>query len=275
MSFRHFSTKVFRTIINTLLILIFFFPFYWMVVTSFKTLGATVLFPPELIPSSIQVQSYIDAFHAIPFLHFLVNSLIVTFSVLILQTITIVPAAYAFARYSFKGKRILFGIAMLSMMIPAQLTFLPLFIMFSKFGMINSYVSLILPFASSAFGVFMLRQTFKQVPSELIEAARLDHASEFRMIYKIFLPFAKPTLVTLGMLAFISTWNDYFWPLVLTTSDAVRTLPVGIASLRNIESGIYYNTMMAGNIMLILPIIVVFLYAQKQIIRAFTYIGGK
>jgi sn-glycerol 3-phosphate transport system permease protein len=260
---------------NTLLALIFFFPFYWMVITSFKTLGDTVLFPPELIPSTLQWQSYIDAFRAIPFLHFFCNSLIVTFSILVLQMFTIIPAAYAFARYEFKGSRFLFGIAMVAMMIPVQLTFLPLFILFSQLGLINSYASLILPFASSAFGIFMLRQAFKQVPQELVEAARMDHASEWRIICKVFLPLARPVLVTLALLTFISTWNDYFWPLVLTTSDAVRTLPVGIASLRNVESGMYYNTLMAGNVMLILPIMLVFLYAQKQIIKAFTYMGDK
>lgn len=260
---------------NTLLALVFFFPFYWMVITSFKTLGDTVLFPPELIPSTVQWQSYIDAFKAIPFLHFLGNSLIVTFSILVLQMLTIIPAAYAFARYEFKGSRFLFGIAMVAMMIPVQLTFLPLFILFSQLGLINSYASLILPFASSAFGIFMLRQAFKQVPQELVEAARMDHASEWRIICKVFLPLARPVLVTLALLTFISTWNDYFWPLVLTTSDAVRTLPVGIASLRNVESGMYYNTLMAGNVMLILPIMLVFLYAQKQIIKAFTYMGDK
>jgi len=267
--------KAARCLMNTLLALIFFFPFYWMVITSFKTLGDTVLFPPELIPSTLQWQSYIDAFRAIPFLHFFCNSLIVTFSILVLQMFTIIPAAYAFARYEFKGSRFLFGIAMVAMMIPVQLTFLPLFILFSQLGLINSYASLILPFASSAFGIFMLRQAFKQVPQELVEAARMDHASEWRIICKVFLPLARPVLVTLALLTFISTWNDYFWPLVLTTSDAVRTLPVGIASLRNVESGMYYNTLMAGNVMLILPIMLVFLYAQKQIIKAFTYMGDK
>ena len=267
--------KAARCLMNTLLALIFFFPFYWMVITSFKTLGDTVLFPPELIPSTLQWQSYIDAFRAIPFLHFFCNSLIVTFSILVLQMFTIIPAAYAFARYEFKGSRFLFGIAMVAMMIPVQLTFLPLFILFSQLGLINSYASLILPFASSAFGIFMLRQAFKQVPQELVEAARMDHASEWRIICKVFLPLARPVLVTLALLTFISTWNDYFWPLVLTTSDAVRTLPVGIASLRNVESGMYYKTLMAGNVMLILPIMLVFLYAQKQIIKAFTYMGDK
>ena len=164
---------------------------------------------------------------------------------------------------------------MITMMIPAQLIFMPIFVMFSRIGWINTYQSLILPFASSAFGIFMLRQTFKQVPNELIEAAKLDRASEWKIICKIMLPLARPTLTTLALLTFINTWNDYFWPLVLTTKDTVRTLPVGIASLRQIESGINYHVLMAGNVMLVIPIIIAFVLAQKQIIKAFTYMGDK
>ena len=147
--------------------------------------------------------------------------------------------------------------------------------MFSSWGMINTYWSLILPSASSAFAIFMLRQTFKQVSEELLEAARLDKAGEFKIIWKIMLPLARPTVVTLAMLTFISVWNDYFWPLVMTTKETVRTLPVGIASLQMTESGINYNIMMAGNVILVIPVLIVFFFAQKQIIKAFTYTGVK
>lgn len=264
-----------RGIVIALLILIFFFPFYWMMVTAFKTLGETVLFPPSLFPATWNFDNFIKAYEAIPFLHYLGNSLIVTTSVLLMQMATIIPASYAFAHYKFKGSQFFFALIMVTMMIPAQLVFLPLFVLFSKWHMINQYLSLILPFASSAFGIFMLRQTFKQIPKELLEAARLDGASEWRMMTKIILPMARPTLTTLALLTFIATWNDYFWPLVLTTNDSVRTLPVGIASLRNIESGVNYNIMMAGNVMLIIPIMLLFFGAQRQIIKAFTYIGDK
>lgn len=264
-----------RTIFTIVLFLIFFFPFYWMLVTSVKTLGETIQIPPTLWPEIFQWENFKRAFEAIPFLHYLKNSIIVTLSVLVLQMLTIIPASYAFARYKFKGDNIIFGIMMITMMIPSQLVFLPLFIMFSNLGWINTYQSLILPFASSAFGIFMLRQTFKQVPKELIEAAKLDKASEFNIIRKIMLPLARPTITTLGLLTFIGTWNDYFWPLVLTTKDTVRTLPVGIASLRNIESGVNFHVLMAGNVMLVIPILIVFILAQKQIIKAFTYMGDK
>lgn len=271
----NYIKKIPRFLITIILFLIFFFPFYWMFITSVKTLGETVTFPPSMWPEVFQWQNYVKAFNAIPFLHYLKNSMIVSVSVLILQMLTIVPAAYAFARYKFKGDKIIFGLIMVTMMIPGQLVFLPLFVMFSNMGLINKMSSLILPFASSAFGIFMLRQTFKQVPKELIEAAKLDKANEFKVITKIMLPLARPTLTTLALLTFISTWNDYFWPLVLTTNDSVRTLPVGIASLRQIESGINYHVLMAGNVMLIIPILIAFFLAQKQIIKAFTYMGDK
>ena len=264
-----------RMIITVILFLIFFFPFYWMLVTSVKTLGETVQVPPTFFPEVFQWENFKQAFEAIPFLSYLKNSVIVTAAVLILQMLTIVPCAYAFARYRFKGQKFLFGLIMITMMIPAQLIFMPIFVMFSRIGWINTYQSLILPFASSAFGIFMLRQTFKQVPNELIEAAKLDRASDWKIICKIMLPLARPTLTTLALLTFINTWNDYFWPLVLTTKDTVRTLPVGIASLRQIESGINYHVLMAGNVMLVIPIIIAFVLAQKQIIKAFTYMGDK
>ncbi|MGL4737464.1 MAG: carbohydrate ABC transporter permease [Cellulosilyticaceae bacterium] len=264
-----------RLLFTVFLFLIFFFPFYWMFITSVKTLGETVVFPPSMLPQVFQWENFSKAFNAIPFMHYLRNSVIITVSVLVLQMVTIIPAAYAFARYQFKGDRFIFGLIMITMMIPGQLVFLPLFVMFSNMGMINKLPSLILPFASSAFGIFMLRQTFKQVPKELIEAAKLDKAGELRIITKIMLPLARPTLTTLALLTFISTWNDYFWPLTLTTNDSVRTLPLGVASLRQIEGGINYHVLMAGNVMLIIPILIAFAFAQKQIIKAFTYMGDK
>ena len=186
-----------------------------------------------------------------------------------------IPAAYAFSQYRFRGKKVLFGITLVTMMVPVQLVFLPIFIMFSRWHMINSYASLVLPFATSAFNIFMLRQTFNKMPPELIEAAKLDHASELTIIFKLFLPMAMPTLVTLALLTFIGTWNDYFWPLVLTTKDLARTLPVGVAALKASESGVNFHLLMAANVVLTAPIMVVYLFANKHIVKAFSYLGDK
>lgn len=264
-----------RWVVNALLVLVFFFPFFWMAASSLKTLGETMQFPPSLLPADPQWQNYQSAWTSIPFGKYLVNSCIVTASVLVLQALTVVPAAYAFSQYDFKGKNLLFGGTLITMMVPAQLVFLPLFVLFAKWHLINTYASLILPFATSAFNIFMLRQTFNQMPRELVEAARLDGASEFKIVVRLFLPMAKATLVTCALLTFISTWNDYFWPLVLTTNDAVRTLPVGVASMRASESGINFHVLMAANVLLSLPILVIYLFANKHIIKAFSYIGDK
>lgn len=267
--------KTGRIILSLIIFTVFFIPFYWMVLTSVKSLSETLTFPPSFWIDEIHFENLTKALSTGPFLQYTKNSFIVTFFTLILQFITIIPAAYAFARYNFKGSKLSFGLIMATMMIPAQLVFLPVFIMFSKWRMINTYTSLIIHSASSAFGIFMLRQSFMQVSQELLDAARLDNAGEFKIMYKIMLPMAKPTLITLGLLTLISTWNDYFWPLVLTTKDAMRTLPVGVAGIANVDGGISYNILMAGNMILIIPILIVYFLAQKHIVKAFTYIGDK
>lgn len=267
--------KTIRTTVNVILLLIFLVPFYWMILTSLKTLGQTLKMPPTFWVNSPEWSNYIKAFNVIPFMSMLKNSVIVTSSILVCQAITVIPAAYAFARFRFKGKNILFGITLATMMIPAQLIFLPVFLTLSKLNLINNYLSIILPSATSAFAIFMLRQTFMQIPEELIEAGKLDNAGEIKVLMKIMIPIAIPTLVTLAMLTFINSWNDYFWPFILTTTDEIRTLTVGITSIRKSEGGANFHTLMAGNMMLAAPVLIVFFFAQSKIIKAFTYIGDK
>lgn len=263
-----------RILISVLLIVIFLTPFYWMILTAFKTLGEVLSMPPKFWVNSLQWQNFKDAFTRIDFLHYTRNSLIITLGTMIGQVLVVVPAAYAFARYEFKGKNLLFGTVLATMMIPGQLIFLPIFVMFAKSGLLNTYMSLIVPFIASGTAIFMLRQTFMQVPDSQLEAARLDNASEFKIIYTIMMPAAIPTLSTLGLLTFIGTWNSYFFPLVWTTTDAVRTLPLGIQKLQDIE-GLSPQIVMAGNMMLVVPILLVFIVARKQIVKAFTYMGVK
>ncbi len=264
-----------RWIINLILFMIFFIPFYWMALTSIKTLGQTLQSPPVFWVSNPQFINFVTAFESIEFFHYFKNSVIVTVGVLILQLVTVVPAAYAFARYEFKGKGILFGVVLATTMIPAQLVFLPVFLILSKMELINTYWSLILPQAASAFGIFMLRQNFLQVPKELIEAARLDKAGELKIMFRIMLPMSRSTVATLALLTFIGSWNDYFWAKVLTTSDAVRTLPVGITALRDVDGGVANHIIMAGNLIMLIPILIAFIIAQKQILKAFAYTGVK
>ena len=257
-------SKIVRNVFNVCLFAIFFVPFYWMVITALKTVAETLQYPPAFWVTSPQWENFVNAVKAIPFASYLKNSVVVTAGILVFQMITVIPAAYAFARYEFVGKGFSFGMILATMMIPAQLIFLPIFLLLSKWGMVNTYWSLIL-----------LRQSFMQIPEELVEAARLDKAGEFKIITHVMLPIAKPTVITLAMLTFVGTWNDYFWPMVLTTNDTVRTLPVGVTALRTVEDMVSQNIVMAGNVMLMLPILIVYIVAQKQIIKGFTYTGVK
>ncbi|MBD0379970.1 carbohydrate ABC transporter permease [Paenibacillus sedimenti] len=272
------TKPVYRTL-NVLgliiLIAIFALPFVWMVSTSLKSFSETVIFPPKWIPKEIRWDNFALAWNSGPFLKYFLNSVLVSVGILIMQFATIIFAAYAFARYRFKGDRILFGVTMITLMIPSQLIFLPVYLLMSKWGLLNSLLALILPFSSSAFGIFLLRQSFKQVQDELLEAARLDDASEWKIIYKIMLPMARPTLVTFALFSFIAHWNDYFWPLVMTTTEAARTLPIGIAKIREVDGGTAWHILMAGNLILVIPILIVFFIAQRQIIKAFVYTGVK
>jgi sn-glycerol 3-phosphate transport system permease protein len=271
----HLVLKALNRIAMLLLVLIFALPFGWMLSTSLKTLPETMIFPPEWIPASPVWQNYADAWDTGPFLQYFTNSVIIAIGILVLQMLTIIPAAFAFARYRFRGSAFLFGVVMVTLMIPAQLIFLPVYLELSAWKLLNTHLGLILPFASSAFGIFLLRQAFMQVPEELLESARLDNAKEWAIIVKLMVPMVVPVLVTFALFSFIAHWNDYFWPLVMTTNETARTLPLGIAKIREVEGVATWNVLMAGNIILVVPILIAFFFAQRQIIRAFVYNGVK
>ncbi len=267
-----------KTLDNLLLLivtLVFLFPFAWMATTALKSLQETLVFPPVWIPRQLRWDNFAAAWQSGPFLTYLSNSVIVAVSILALQLLTIVPAAYAFARFRFPGRAALFGLVMASLMVPSQITFVSVYLLMSKWGFMNTLVPLILPFAASAFGIFLLRQAFLQVPEETLEAARLDDAGEWKIMWRIFVPLARPMIVTFALFSFITHWNDYFWPLVMTNDDSVRTLPIGIARLRDSEGGNAWQVIMAGNVILVLPILAVFFAAQRHIVRAFVYTGIK
>lgn len=250
---------------------LFVFPFLWMASTAFKSMPEVRQFPPTLLPQTWEWSNFVQAWESGPFLMYTWNSILVAVGILILQFLTAVPAAYAFARYRFPGRNLLFGLVLIVLMIPGQVIFLPIYVQLSSWGLVNTLWSLILPYAASAFGIFLLRQAFMQVPDEVIEAARLDNASEWKIMWTIMVPMAKPVLVTFGLFSFIYHWNDYFWPLIMTNSDEVRTLPIGISSLHMSDGGTLWNVMMAGNMILILPILIIFFVAQRHIIKAFIY----
>ena len=261
--------------LKLLLIFLIAYPFIWMVFTSFKPYKETTIYPPTLLPTNWTTEGYVKALEMVDVATFLKNSLIVSLTVLVLQYLVIVPAAYAFARCKFRFKGFFFGIVLLGFMIPQQVTFIPIYLMFSKAGLLQSLIPQILPFISNAFGIFLLRQYFMQIPEEIIEAARLDDAGELKIILRIMIPMARPAIFTIVLLSFISSWNSYFWPPIMTTKDAYRTLPIGVAMLNSQEGGRLWNVLMAGNMFLVVPILIVYLFANKQIRKAFAYSGIK
>jgi sn-glycerol 3-phosphate transport system permease protein len=253
----------------------FVFPFLWMISTSLQTLEETMKFPPTIIPEVPQWLNFVEAMTSGPFATYAKNSFIITISIIIIQLLVMIPAAYAFAKYEFFGKNVLFGLVLIAFMIPGQLTFIPVYLMMADWGLIKTLLPQILPFMSNAFGIFLLRQYFMQIPEEIIEAARLDNANEFKIMWKIMVPMSKPALATIALFSFVSHWNDYFWPLVMTDSNEVRPLTLGISMLRETEGISNWHIIMAGNVVLVLPILIVYLFCSKQIVKAFVYSGIK
>lgn len=258
-----------------LVIFIVAYPFLWMVFTAFKPYRETITYPPTLLPTTWSLEGLKSCLAELDVRHFMKNSLVVSISVLILQYIVIIPAAYAFARVRFPGRSLLFGIVLLGFMIPQQVTFVPVYLIFSKAKALQSYWPQILPFVANAFGIFLLRQYFMQIPEEIIESARMDSASEPKIIFSIMIPMARTALFTIGLLSFISLWNSYFWPLIMTTKNTFRPLSVGVAMLKSVDASIPWHTLMAGNLFLTCPILIAYLFANKQIRKAFVYSGIK
>lgn len=258
-----------------LVLSIFIIPFLWMISTALQTFEESMSIPLTLFPETPQWRNFSEAFQSGPFGQYTKNSIIVTSSIIIIQFIIMIPAAYAFAKYEFIGKNLFFMMVLVAFMIPGQITFIPIYLMMGKWGLINSLWPQILPFAANAFGIFLLRQTFKQVPDEIIEAARLDYSNEWKIMKSIMLPLSIPVLATIGLFSFVSHWNDYFWPLVMTNSDEWRTLPIGISMLKETEGISNWHIIMAGNVMLVAPILLIYFFCSRYIVRAFTYSGIK
>ena len=267
--------NVFDILGKLIIIVIMAFPFLWMISASFQTLQETIAVPPTLIPGQFNFDNFKEVFKTVNVWQYLRNSLIVCTCVVFLQYLIIVPAAYSLAKIDYKAKPLMFALVMVGQMIPMQITFLPIYFMFSKANLMDTYTALIVPFISNPFGIFLLRQYFMQVPSEVIEAAKLDDASDIKIMFKIMMPMVKSALVTIGLLSFISNWNGYFWPLIMTNKDAFRTLPIGIALLKDADSLQRWNVIMAGNLLLVLPMLLLYILASKKIRNAFVYSGIK
>jgi len=249
-------------------------PLLWMVAASFMATGEASTFPPPFLPAHPTVQQYVDLFTRLDITHYVVNSALLSVSVTALSLLVNSMAGYAFAKYRFAGRDRLFKLLIASMVIPAQVTMLPLFLMLNKLGLVNTYFGVLIPGMASIFGIFLIRQFAQSIPDSLIEAARMDGAGDFRIYWSLILPLCKPILTTLAIFTFMGTWNDFLWPLIIMTDDAMYTLPVALAGLSG-EHVQDTELMMAGSVMTILPVMLVFLALQKYYINGIMAGGVK
>jgi multiple sugar transport system permease protein len=247
-------------------------PFAWMLSTSLKTPAETFKYPPIWIPSTIAWSNYSRTVSAMPFGRFYLNSLVVTVAVTILQLLTSSLAAFAFARLRFRGREALFLLYLATLMIPFQVTMIPNFIVVRTLGWYDTYQALILPPAFSAFSTFLLRQYFRGIPLDMDEAARIDGASSLRIWWSVVLPLSGPVLAALAIFVSLNTWNDFLWPLIVTNSQEMRTLPVGLSSFQG-QYKTDWNLLMAGSVIAMLPMLLVYIVGQRWFIRGITLSG--
>lgn len=253
--------------------LLWLLPYAWMVITSFKTLPEIVQAPAAPLPAGLSLEAYDAALAAMPFGRYLANTTLMALLIAALQIVVALPAAYCLAKLRFRLRGFAFVLVVCTLAVPAQVRFVPVFALLADWGLVNTMTALVLPFGVSAFGTFLLRQALLSVPNTLIEAARLDGAGELTIVYRFLPPLLAPTLTAFFLFSFVYHWNDYFWPLVMTTDDTVRTLPLGIALLREQGTGVRWHIVMAGNVLLSLPALAVFAATQKHLLRAVTAKG--
>ena len=251
-------------------------PFVWMISTSLKP-------PSEILSSEVRfwpsefygAENFRAAFTAAPLARYLLNGVIVTSAIFTLQVLIALPAAYALAKLRFWGRDIVFGAVLFCLLIPYHAVAVPLFVFFYYLGILNSYAALVMPFTISVFGIFLMRQFFMTVPDDLVDAARMDGISEFGIVWRVMLPTAVPALTAFGIFSVVAHWNDYFWPLIAVSDQTYFTPPLGVVAFRNDEAGSNYGPLMAAATIIILPLVVAFLVAQKRFVEGITFTGMK
>jgi len=253
---------------------VMFFPFAWMISTSLTTDTELFAIPPKLIPDPVDTSAYSRVVETFPLSRWMLNSLFITVSVTILQVTTSAMAAYVFARMRFRGRDALFAVYIATLMVPFQVLVVPLFIEIRYMGMLDSYPALIVPEVAMPFGVFLLRQAFLSLPRELEEAAFVDGAGHVRVFLRIVLPLAKPAVATVAVFAFMGSWNNFLWPLVVINSPRFMTLPLGLSTMSD-RFVTDWNLVLAGATISVLPILAVFLFAQRYVIQGFAMSGLK
>ncbi len=279
MSRRVWRTYVGPNVARLVLILVaaaVIFPFYWILIGSVEPNNAVLVSPPHLWPVAVHLSNFVKAWRAAPFGIYYVNSLFVTSAIVFGQVITCALAAYAltFIRMPFKG--LLFFLVLVGLMSPEQVSVVPVFLEMHDLGWINTYQALIIPFLGSAFGIFLLRQSFRSIPPSLIEAARIDGAPHWRTLVGIVVPNTRPAFITLIVLNSIFHYNDLFWPLMFTNTDNVRTLPIGLDMFFGSQEGLVpWNQMMAADVFIVIPMFLLFFFAQRYLVEGVVSTGIK
>lgn len=282
------GTRTLLYVVLTVGALLVLGPFIWMVSTSLTPGAEVFAWPPKLIPSELRYENYIEALIEFNFLIYFWNSLIVavvaTVSVLLFDSL----AGYAFAKLRFRGRGPLFVLILGTIMIPMQITMIPLFIVFRHVpfmggndwlgaggtGLIDTYGGLILPWMATTFGTYLMREFFRMMPSDLIDAARIDGLSEFQIYWRIYLPLAKPALATVGVLTFTEVWNTFLWPLIVTSSPGMRTVQVGLSAMKG-QYFVEWHLLMAATVMTCLPVLIVYLFGQRYFVEGIALTGIK
>ncbi|MEG1687474.1 MAG: carbohydrate ABC transporter permease [Angelakisella sp.] len=257
-------------IIVTLIIL---FPLFWMLISSVKSADELLAPVPTFWPQEWHFENYSDVLKIAPFGLYYFNTIVMTAGIMVLQLGLGIFAAYGFAKGDFKGRNFLFVVVLGALMIPIQVTFVPIYVLCARMNWINTFAGLIIPNAVSAYFIFMLRQTFMSVDNSYLEAARVDGMGRIGIIFRILCPMCKPTIVTVTIITFIDGWNSYFWPKIVTTNETHRTVSIGVTMLRTTFAGMQTsnnNQIMAGAVIAIVPIVILFAVLQKYLLTGFS-----
>lgn len=275
------SQKNKKRIVNTFLYAILtigaltmLLPFFWMISTSFKTAGQAVAMPPVWIPKDLQISNYEKALSMAPFGKYFLNSVLVTAISTTGELITTILAAFAFSRLEFYGKNVVFMLLISTMMVPGELLTIPNFVTLSKWQLINTYPSLFLPFLANVFSIYILKEAFEAIPDEIYYAAKVDGSSDWRYLWTVMVPMAKSSIVSIAILGIVGSWNSFMWPLIVTTEQSMRTLPVGLQAFTT-EAGTQFELLMAASTIVVIPMIIVYLFLQKNIIEGLASGGSK
>lgn len=244
-------------------------PMMWMVSASLMPAGSANSYPPRLFPDSVTLEHYRALFTRLNVGRYFVNSSIIALSITTLSLLINSMAGYAFAKFRFRGRDKVFGVLTAGLQIPVQVVMLPLFLMLKSMGLINTYWGVIVPSMASIFGIFLIRQYTISIPDDLLDAARIDGASEFRIYWSIVLPVIRPILATLAIWTFLNAWNDFMWPLIALVDEQKYTLPVALASLSG-EHAQDTELMMAGSVLTIAPVMLVFMFLQRYYLQGIT-----